>query len=275
MTKLKLLSPDILPGRVELPCYIERAEDLTRSTDVREAKKNFADLINSGDRVAKMFLQLTGLTVALARELQTPGRHNREEPGQVAPALDLYARRRQKKDQTSREQSRRAETSARYCRTINPILKRIRRLYPTECQLVICPDLDVPAFSDEPAVHESETRGWGERIHEITRAQDGMDWFRLLARDGAFSDIRRCALTTCSKYFFPLRPERRYCSDRCQRKDYKQSSEYKEQTANYQKAYYEDYASPEAKKYKARYGMAALHERRERRQRERAQALAL
>jgi hypothetical protein len=274
MTKLKISRTEILPGYVELPCYIVRADDLTRSTHVREAKKNFADLINSGDGVAKMFQELTRLTVDLARELRTPVKHKRGKAGEVAPALDVYARRHPPKDHNSRAQHQRAETSVRYCRTINPILRRIRRLYPTECQLVIGPDLDVPAFSDEPAVHQSE-HSWGERIDKITRAQDGMDWFRLLARDGAFSDIRRCALMTCNKYFFPLRPERRYCSDKCQRKHYKQSAEYKTQTANYQKAYYEDYGSTEAKKYRARHGMAALHRRHEERQRERKKSLAL
>jgi hypothetical protein len=186
----------------------------TYRPEVRKAGKAFAELIYSGDEVAEIFLQLTRLTVDLAWELRadrTPGRRG----------LD-----------------KRFKIFVRYSRKIDPILTRIVREYPAQPAMIFDPDQDdVPTFDDLPMTPASPGQDMQEFMDDVSQAQDRMDQFRLLARHHAFADFRRCALPACGKYFFPLRPERRYCSKACQREHYRGPEQEKE-NAEYQKEYY-------------------------------------
>jgi hypothetical protein len=186
----------------------------TYRPEVRKAGKAFAEWIYSGGDAATMFLQLTQLTVDLAWELRadrTPGRRG------------LY---------------KRGEIYVRYSRQINPLWEQIVQRYPVQPALIFSPDQDrAPTFDELPLGPAPKGRDEEEFVDEISAVQDGKDRFLLLAHHRAFADFRRCALPACGKYFFPLRPERRYCSKACQREHYRGPEQEKE-NAEYQKEYY-------------------------------------
>jgi hypothetical protein len=213
--------------------------------DVRRVAKGFAEWINSGNALAKMFLDLTQLTVDLALELRNPTLRQPKRMRNLAAAIDLLERnlaqvQKRKYVRPSREELHRAETTMLYARKIDPIVKRIVRKYPTEPRLIYCPDRsDSPTFSDEP-VYEGK-RSYDHEfgaVYETFPPEVRMEQFRLLAKHGAFADFRRCALRSCNKHFFPLRSEGRYCSKSCQRTHYMKAPERKKQNAADQKVYY-------------------------------------
>ena len=150
------------------------------------------------------------------------------------------------------------ETFNRYDSKIFAITDRIRKRYPTQ---PILSDISIDGrldFDDHPILSSRD-------LVEAWEVNDRLNAFYHLAREGAFADFRRCALPTCARYFYPLRPERLYCSPECQRKHYKQDPDRQREAARYQKDYYHDYQSAEAMRIKARFGIKALHERREQR----------
>jgi hypothetical protein len=112
------------------------------------------------------------------------------------------------------------------------------RRYPVQPALLFDPDEDrAPTFDEFPLAPAPKGRDEEEFVDEISAVQDGRDRFLLLAHHRAFADFRRCALPACGKYFFPLRPERRYCSKACQRVHYR-GPEQEKKNAKYQKEYY-------------------------------------
>lgn len=189
----------------------------TYGPDVRKAGRAFGKWVYSGDRVAKIFLQLTQLTVDLARELRTDSTRG------------------------SRGRYKRFTITAGYLVKINPMLERIVRKYPALPQLVVSPDRDdAPTLMDMPPhsrilSYKSSSRENARRddllIAETRAAYNGMDQYQLLAKHCAFEAFRRCALPTCGKYFFPLRPETLYCSKGCWREHYMEDPQRKEKNA--------------------------------------------
>jgi hypothetical protein len=168
--------------------------------------EEFAKWINSDGKPQDMFRPLLESTVALAKGLKK--RHAR------FGTFDLH----QKKN--------------------NSILARIDRKYPSRLQLV--------GFWDDGAGrHEGPNSGPDYREKPIGRyrrdAEDvltALRRFRLIAEYGFFANFSQCSLSTCGKYFYPLRPERRYCSDACQRTAYVQDPGRKDKNAADQKVYY-------------------------------------
>jgi hypothetical protein len=217
----------------------------TYAPNVRKIGKEFAEWINSGDKAAKLFLQLTHLTVDLAMELRNPIRRRNGKMGELAATVELLDRRTAEAKgreyvRPGREHYERAKTVVRFAGKIDPILQQIVRKYPCEPRLGFDPDRDdVPLFDDAPVY--SGKRGYNRTtgvFDETFPAEVGMSQFRLLADHAAFADFRRCALSTCNKYFFPLRSEGLYCSKGCQSKHYRQDPERKKQNAADQKVYY-------------------------------------
>jgi hypothetical protein len=136
----------------------------------------------------------------------------------------------------------RFEIFERYARKIDPILKGIVEQYPTQPTLSDFSDFTgIPMFLYRPI---PSGRDYAKALAVSSRLEE----FLWLASEGVFADFRRCALPTCASYFYPLRPERLYCSPGCQRTHYKQSPEYKKKNREYQRAYYRAHFSSEAKR---------------------------
>jgi hypothetical protein len=75
-----------------------------------------------------------------------------------------------------------------------------------------------------------------------------MDSFQRLARTGILGEIKWCNRDDCNTAFFAFRRDRRYCCDECQRIAYGRSTERKKHNLQYQKTYYHEWLSAEAKR---------------------------
>jgi hypothetical protein len=184
--------------------------------NVRKVAKEFVEWVNSDgrefdapDEIKMIFLELTRLTVDHARKQRR---------------IRSYG-------------FRKCHTAGLpYVEKINLIVNRIREHYPAGPQLrdFAGPDGRI-VFVDRPIVSPPSDLS---RFSEVHEANYVLKQYRLLTDEGAFADFRRCALKTCDKYFFPLRPERRYCSDVCQAKHYMQNPLRGKKNAADQKVYY-------------------------------------
>src|SRR5467141_2100138 len=151
----------------------------THVPKIRNVGKAFAEWINSEEKIAKVFRQLTELTADLAREL-------------------LRTRRG------------RSKTLDRYAGKIDPILRLIAKRYPTQVELANFPfSDDMPVFDEQPVCPirpgKRASAAALDKLKDAAAAAYGLRQFRWLADHGAFADFRRCALAACNKYFFPLR----------------------------------------------------------------------
>ncbi len=201
--------------------------------NVRKVAKEFAEWVNSGDQefdadsgLKKNFLELTQLTVDLFREL----RQVRGPFGKVR----LVGPGAAEVSHTRGDQKRYA-TIQRYREKINPILTGIQR-HKALVQLRDFPDPDgMPVLHETHAISASGLPPWFETA---LAASYVLKQFDFLYKSRTFASFRRCALPTCRNLFFPLRPERRYCSDACQGKDYMQDPLRTKKNAAYQKVNY-------------------------------------
>jgi hypothetical protein len=200
--------------------------------NVRKVAKEFAEWINAGglkfdwqDELKKSFLELTQLTVDLITELrQVRGPASAVRFGDGV----LYASH-------SRGDVKRYATVRRYCEKINPILTRVQR-HKALTQLRDFPGPDgMPVLHETHYMNEAEHIGRAQTAHAASYA---LKQFHFLFERRAFAEFRRCALSTCNNYFFPLRTEGRYCSDACQGKDYMRDPLRTKKNAAYQKVNY-------------------------------------
>jgi len=202
--------------------------------NVRKVAKEFAEWINSGGQkfewqggLKKICLELTELTVDLTRELRQV-RGDFTKVRFVGPAAYVSV---------SRGDRKRRAIIQRYRGQINRIVTRLQRTKP----LLQLSDLADP--DGMPAVHDTfaflvEKDLNLYRFDQARAAAYALKQWRFLVKGRAFAAFRRCALRTCNKYFFPLRPERRYCSDACQGKDYMDDPLRTKKNAAYQKVNY-------------------------------------
>jgi hypothetical protein len=143
-----------------------------------------------------------------------------------------------RKCQKQKRKSERFRTFEEYVDNMAPLLHAIEKRYPTQ-----------PAVGDETFGTGRPTFVY-ELIPKGRRDRGGLDFeksrilterlnlFFLLGREGAFAAFHRCALPTCGNYFHALRPERRYCSKRCQRNQYMEHPLRTKKNAADQKVYY-------------------------------------
>jgi hypothetical protein len=175
----------------------------TVELNVRKVAPAFAEWINSGGQdfdpwsgLKKIFLELTQLSVDHIR------------------AQRLVR---------GRGYVKRYRTGLTHVKKINAILMWIQEQFPVGLHMSDWPNPDgMPMFLDRPIVTPAAKEKGSEHalFEEAHAASYALKQFRFLADRRAFADFRHCALPTCRKLFFPLRPERLYCSDACQGKYY-------------------------------------------------------
>jgi hypothetical protein len=161
-------------------------------------------------------------------------RHARAEAfarGIFRPLVDLTVDLTKELQQQKRR-SLRFKIFEAYSLKIDTILKRIVEEYPTQPKLSDFSDVNgIPVFSHHPIYS-------GRHYEKALAVSDRLRHFLWLADEGVFADFRRCAFPTCTNYFYPLRPERLYCQDACQRQRYLQDPRRKDKNAADQKVHY-------------------------------------
>jgi hypothetical protein len=209
-----------------------RTPAILQSKRIRADAKEFSEWLNSEGKPQELFRPLVQMTTMTAK--------------------DLYKNRRS--DTLAAD-----DPFISYEEKSTRILRGIRRQYPSEKR---CVDYQIRGgrrssgdgslqFSEQPI----RTRG---RAH--WEASLSLDRFYFLAEHGAFAAFERCALPTCRKYFFAFPRHKRYCSDEHQRAGYDLSPQRKKDNLDYQKKYYHEWLSAEAKrmqKLAARRGLNA------------------
>jgi hypothetical protein len=161
--------------------------------------------------------------------------------GLIRPLVEVtldYVRKWEKQKRKSEDV--RFRTYDEYVGNMEPLLYAIEKRYRTQ-----------PTIADETMVTGRPTVvyepiSWTRRVFpwadlEFAKSRvltERREQFSRLARDGAFAAFHRCALPTCGNYFHALRPERRYCSKGCQRKQYVEHPLRAKKTAADQKVYY-------------------------------------
>jgi hypothetical protein len=157
-----------------------------------------------------------------------------------------------------------------YEKKINQILEKIAKRYPTRIELTGFGDRDSgrkaatldptePSPVAAPEFHEVP-QGRGSRP-EAWSVCSAMDQFLWLAHHGVFSNFRRCERADCKECFLARRPEARYCSTECQRKEYEQDPERKKRRAEYQRNHYHAYLSVAAVKRRKQLLTRTRHEK--------------
>ncbi len=208
--------------------------NITDTEDFREAMRG-GQKYDGYSGLKKIFLELTQLTVDHVREQRTV---------------------------RSRGLLKRHTTGLPYVKKINLILVRIQEQYPVRLQMrdFAAPDGRI-VFHDRPIITPSAEKACArapqrfaraaaerkrfeklgekmDRFDEAHTASYALKMFHFLADHDAFAAFRRCELRACGKYFFPLRPERCYCSKGCQRKHYMEDPKRKDKNAAEQKVNY-------------------------------------
>ncbi len=137
---------------------------------------------------------------------------------------------------TQKRESGRFEVAGRYSSQIDTMVQRIEKRHPTQSKLCDFTNMMQPEFRRVPISQ-------GRDVAKDLAVSERLEQFFWLSDEGVFADFRRCALPSCAQYFYPLRPERLYCSAGCQRIQYKQSPEYKKRNREYQREYYRQWLS--------------------------------
>jgi hypothetical protein len=146
-----------------------------------------------------------------------------------------------KRDLQKQKKSARFDTFEKYEGKFGELLNEMVKRYPIQ-----------PILSSETFATGNPTFGFdynpipkdGREIFFTQAYQNGRELIErlneviLLASEDVFASFRRCALPSCGKYFYALRPERCYCSKRCQRNQYMEHPLRTKKNAADQKVYY-------------------------------------
>lgn len=210
----------------------------------------FAEWLNSSTAV---ITRTAPLSTFAARFDATSARADAFARDLLRPLVELTvdAAREMRRIGTGRAQQKRARFNAfeRYCGKIEPLFQRIEEQYPTQSMVRDSMAVTgIPTFFRHP-MPSSRRDVFGSLAYaKLVAVSERLDEFFRLADEGIFAHFDRCALPSCRNYFYALRPERRYCSDGCQRKGHLQDPERKKQAAAYQRDYYRKFLSIEAVK---------------------------
>jgi hypothetical protein len=190
---------------------------LMKAETIEDGARAFANWLNFEGELEDLFRYVVKLT---GRGKVPP--FNQEEMGWILKVAD-------KQDPSDPEYV--------YKNEVNRIIAGIEKKYPSRLQIVSWKKSGLPKFARMPIPPLRS---------DSLAACVVLDVFEQLARNGFLAAIRWCEHDDAP--FFSRRRKRRYCCDECQRTHYGQSSERKKDNLEYQKTYYHEWLSAEAKR---------------------------